>query len=68
MIQDNSMYYKSNTNLVTLIRQICNEIITQSCKYLNGGDLISKIREGDIHNASKMLSEIRDTCIKFKKV
>lgn len=30
LIQKTSMYYKSNTNLVTLIRLICNEIITQS--------------------------------------
>lgn len=32
LIQNSSNYYKSNTNLVILIRQICNEIITQSCK------------------------------------
>lgn len=32
LIQNSSNYYKSNTNLVILIRMICNEIITQSCK------------------------------------
>lgn len=32
LIQNSSNHYKSNTNLVILIRQICNEIITQSCK------------------------------------
>lgn len=32
LIQNSSNHYKSNTNLVILIRQICNEIINQSCK------------------------------------
>jgi len=35
---------------------------------LNGADLISKIRENEIHDAHRMLIEIRETCKKFKKV
>lgn len=68
LIQSHSMYYKSNTNLVILIRQICNEIITQSCRYLNGPELISKIIENDIHQAYRMLIEIRETSKHFKMV
>lgn len=68
LIQNSSNHYKSNTNLVILIRQICNEIITQSCKYLNGSELISKISEGDLITPLRSLEEIRETCRRFKLV
>jgi dynein heavy chain len=36
LIWNHSQYYNTPSRLVVLIREICNAIITQACKFING--------------------------------
>jgi dynein heavy chain, axonemal len=67
LIWTNSVYYKTASRLVVLIREICNTIISQANEYVKGKTLLDEIQsKDDVENACKKLDITIDVCAKFK--
>lgn len=67
LIWKHSQYYNTPSKLVVLIREICNAIIDQALKYVNGPAIFSFIQQEQPSEAHKMLSTTLEVCSKFKE-
>ena len=67
LIWEHSEYYNTPARLVVLIREICNAIITQACKYLSGKDIFEMITNEEPGIACDKLGMILDIIAKFKE-
>ena len=67
LIWEHSDYYNTPARLVVLIREICNAIIAQACKYLSGKDIFEMITNEESGIACDKLGLILDIIAKFKE-
>lgn len=67
MIWEHSEHYNTPARLVVLIREICNAIISQACKYLSGKDIFEMITNEEPGIACDKLGMILDIIAKFKE-
>lgn len=66
LIWDNSQFYNTPARLVVLIREICNAVISQACRYLSGKEIFTMIQNEETGIACDKLGTILDVCTKFK--
>lgn len=67
LIWTNSKFYNTPARLVVLIREICNSIITQAVKYIDGPAIFANIEAQETTEAVEKLGKIIDVCCKFKE-
>lgn len=67
LIWNNSQYYSSPSRLVVLIREICNAIIAQAFKYINGEMIFGFIQGEETQEAHTKLAKTLEVCSKFKE-
>jgi dynein heavy chain len=68
LIWKNSKHYNTPSRLVVLMREICNSIIAQSTKYVNGEQILAMIESEESHVAATMLKTAINVCSTFKSV
>lgn len=66
MIWNYSPNYNTPARLVVLIREICNAIISQCRKYIDGQSIFGCIKNEEPKEAHDKLQQALDTCAKFK--
>lgn len=66
LIWKKSNFYNVPTRLVVLIRELCNELIRQSCSFLSGQQVFELIEADDTNQAVDMLHQTLRVCAKFK--
>ena len=57
LVWKSSGYYNTPTRLVILLRQICNAIISQTCKLLKSSRLLERIEMNEAHEASALIQD-----------
>lgn len=67
LIWNHSEYYNTPARLVVLIREICNAIVSQACRFMSGKDIFEMIRNEEAGIACDRLSLILDVIAKFKE-
>ena len=67
LIWKNSTYYNTPAKLVVLIREICNAIISQAFKFINGEQIFGYIKNEEPKEANDRLSLTLEVCSKFKE-
>ena len=67
LIWKNSTYYNTPSKLVVLIREICNAIISQAFKFINGEQIFSYIKSEEPKEANDKLIQTLEVCSKFKE-
>lgn len=67
LIWKNSTYYNSPSKLVVLIREICNAIISQAFKFINGEQIFAHIKSEEPKEANDKLVQTLEVCSKFKE-
>lgn len=68
LIWKHSKYYNTTSKLVVLIREICNAIIDQALKYINGEQIFGCIKGEQPREAHEKLSNTLEVCSKFKEI
>ena len=66
LIWKNSKYYNSPARLVVLMREICNALINQACKYVSGKQIFGLIADEDPGQAVEQLKMTLKVCGTFK--
>jgi dynein heavy chain len=66
LIWKSSKYYNTPTRLVVLIREICNALITQACKFTSGEQIFALIEEEEAGQAVEQLKLTLQVCGTFK--
>ena len=66
LIWKNSKYYNSPARLVVLMREICNALINQACKYVSGKQIFDLIADEDAGTAVEQLKTTLKVCGTFK--
>jgi dynein heavy chain len=66
MIWKNSKCYNTPGRLVVLVREICNALIAQSCKYVSGEEIFRLIDENEAGFAVEKLKTTLKVCGTFK--
>ena len=66
LIWNHSEYYNTPSRLVVLIREICNAIISQAIKFINGEMIFGFIKNDEPKEAHEKLSQTLEVCSKFK--
>jgi len=61
-----SKYYNTPARLVVLIREICNVIIAQSCRFVSGPQIFSMIQNEEAKEAVEKLESTLEVCTNFK--
>jgi dynein heavy chain, axonemal len=67
LIWNYSEHYNTPARLVVLIREICNAIITQACRFIDGKMIFNMIQQQETQDAYAKLSITQDVCSKFKE-
>lgn len=67
LIWQNSTYYNTPSKLVVLIREICNAIISQAFKHINGEQIFALIKAEEPKEANDKLTQTLEVCSKFKE-
>ena len=67
LIWKNSTYYNTPSKLVVLIREICNAIISQAFKFINGEQIFAHIKAEEPKEANDKLTQTLEVCSKFKE-
>ncbi|CAG9311235.1 unnamed protein product [Blepharisma stoltei] len=67
LIWNHSEYYNTPARLVVLIREICNAIVAQACRFMSGKDIFQMIANEEAGIACERLSLILDIIAKFKE-
>jgi len=67
MIWTYSPNYNTPARLVVLIREICNAIISQCRKYIDGQSIFGCIKSEEPKEAHDKLTAALETCSKFKE-
>lgn len=67
LIWKNSTYYNTPSKLVVLIREICNAIISQAFKFINGEQIFDYIKAEQTKEANDRLATTVLVCSKFKE-
>ena len=68
LIWKHSTYYNTPTRLVILIKEICNSIIDQACRYTSGEQIFNLIENEEANVAVEELVLVLKVCGKFKTV
>ena len=68
LIWKHSKFYNTTSKLVVLIREICNAIIDQAFKFINGEQIFGCIKGEQPRDAHDKLAQTLDVCSKFKEV
>ena len=66
LIWDYSPHYNTPARLVVLIREICNAIITQCRRFIDGPSIFGCIKNEEPKEAHDKLTLSLDVCSKFK--
>jgi dynein heavy chain len=66
LIWKNSKHYNTPARLVVLMREICNSLINQACKYVSGEQIFSLIEAEEAHVAVEQLKTTLLVCGTFK--
>lgn len=66
LIWKNSKHYNTPARLVVLMREICNSLIIQACKYSSGEQIFSLIEQEDAAKAVDQLKTTLLVCGTFK--
>ena len=66
LIWKHSTYYNTPSRLVILIREICNSIIDQACRFISGEQLFSFIKNEEANLAVDQLLLVLKVCGNFK--
>ncbi|KAL7489135.1 hypothetical protein ACHAW6_014715 [Cyclotella cf. meneghiniana] len=66
LIWKHSTYYNTPTRLVVLIREMCNSIIAQACRYTSGEHIFSLIENEEANVAVSEISTVLKVCGDFK--
>lgn len=61
-----SKYYNTPARLVVLIREVCNVVIAQSCKYVSGPQIFAMIQNEEAKEAVDKLERVASVCVGFK--
>jgi len=67
LICKHSKYYKTPTRLAVLIREMCNSIITQATKFINGPDVFNMIASEEASECYDKLDKTLQVCTAFQK-
>ena len=67
LIWKNSTFYNTPSKLVVLIREICNAIISQVLRFINGEQIFSLIKSESTKEANDHLTKTLEVCSKFKE-
>jgi len=68
LIWNNSRFYTTPARLVVLIREICNAIIKQACRYISGPQVFAHVAAEEAHEAVEKLKTTLKVCGAFKSV
>lgn len=66
MIWQNSKYYNTLSRIVVLLKEICNAVIEQSCRYVSGDQIFSMIENEEANAAVDHIEIVSVVCNKFK--
>ena len=66
LIWKHSTYYNTPSRLVILIREICNSIIDQACRFVSGEQIFSYIKNEEANIAVDQLLLVLKVCGSFK--
>jgi dynein heavy chain len=66
LIWKNSKHYNTPARLVVLMREICNSLIMQACKYSSGEQIFSLIEQDEAAQAVEQLKTTLHVCGAFK--
>lgn len=66
LIWKNSRHYNTPARLVVLMREICNSLIIQACKYSSGEQIFTLIEQEDAAKAVDQLKTTLLVCGTFK--
>lgn len=66
LIWKNSKHYNTPARLVVLMREICNSLIIQACKYSSGEQIFTLIEQEDAAKAVDQLKTTLLVCGTFK--
>jgi len=66
LIWKNSKHYNTPARLVVLMREICNSLINQACKYVSGEQIFSLIEQEEAGKAVEQLRTTLSVCGTFK--
>jgi dynein heavy chain len=68
LVWKSSAYYNTASRLVIMMREICNTLIGQATRYLNGDAIFELIEAGETQTAVKMLQTVLRIFGKFKSI
>ena len=68
LVWKSSAYYNTTSRLVILMRELCNTLISQATRYLNGDAIFELIEAGETQSAVKMLQTVLRIFGQFKTV
>ncbi|KAF4665135.1 hypothetical protein FOL47_004778 [Perkinsus chesapeaki] len=66
LIWKHSKYYNTPARLVVLMREICNSIIAQACRFINGPQVFSLIANEEANEAVEKLEKTLEICTAFR--
>mmetsp|Transcript_16968 Transcript_16968/g.60259 ORF Transcript_16968/g.60259 Transcript_16968/m.60259 type:complete len:4617 (-) Transcript_16968:30-13880(-) len=66
LIWKNSKHYNTPARLVVLMREICNSLINQACKYVSGEQIFALIEADEANVAVEQLKTTLQVCGAFK--
>jgi dynein heavy chain len=66
LVWKNSQHYNTPARLVVLIREICNSLINQACKYVSGEEIFRLIEADEARKAVEQLKTTLKVCGTFK--
>jgi dynein heavy chain len=61
-----SKYYNTPARLVVLMREICNVIIAQACRYISGPQIFNMIANEEAKEAVEKLEKTLEICTSFR--
>jgi dynein heavy chain, axonemal len=68
LIWKNSKHYNTPARLVVLMREICNSLINQACKYSSGEQIFALIEQEEAGKAVEQLRTTLHVCGSFKGI
>ncbi|KAF4726241.1 hypothetical protein FOZ62_001950 [Perkinsus olseni] len=66
LVWKHSKYYNTPARLVVLMRQICNSIIAQACRFVNGPQVFAMIANEEANEAVEKLEKTLEICTAFR--
>ena len=68
LIWKQSKYYKSPARIVVLLKEICNALIEQACRFISGEQVFALIENEEASSAVKHLNTAISICKSFKTI